>query len=82
MPTLADELREQGIQQGIQQGAIQSTREAVIDNLAVRFEAVPEPIIKAIHEINELALLKILHRKAIKVKSLEEFVEVINLMTS
>ena len=78
MPTLADELREQGIQQG----AIQSTREAVIDNLAVRFEAVPEPIIEAIHEINELALLKILHRKAIKVKSLEEFVEVIKLITS
>jgi len=37
MPTIADLLREEGIQQGI----LQSAREAVIDILELRFEVVP-----------------------------------------
>jgi len=50
MPTIADSLRQEGIQQGIQQGMQQgmqqSAREAVIDNLEVRFEVVPESMLK------------------------------------
>ena len=45
MPTIADSLRQEGIQQGIQQSA----REAVIDILELRFEVVPESIVNRLN---------------------------------
>jgi hypothetical protein len=72
MPTLA----EQWTQQGIQQGKLQSVRESVIENLEARFNVLPRSVIKGIDEIEELSLLKILHKKSIVVDSLEQFKEV------
>ena len=80
MPTIADSLRQEGIQEGMQRGILQSAREAVIDNLEVRFEVVPESIVNRLNEIYDPSILKIFHRKAVKVKSLEEFVQIIDLM--
>jgi len=76
MPTLAEQWTQQGIQQGIQQSA----REAVIDNLEVRFEVVPKSIVNKLNEIYDPSILKIFRRKAVKVKSLEEFEQIIDLM--
>ena len=76
MPTIADSLREQGLQQEI----IQNARESVIDNLEVRFEIVPQSILKTLNEISDSSILKILRRKAVKVKSVEEFGHVVDLM--
>jgi len=76
MPTLAEQWTQQGIQQGIQQSA----REAVIDNLEVRFEVVPKSIVNKLNEIYDSSILKIFRRKAVKVKSLEEFEQIIDLM--
>jgi len=84
MPTIADTLIErgmqQGIQQGIQEGTLQTAQEVVIDTLEVRFEVVPQSIVKTIREINDPSILKILHRKAIKVKSIEEFEDILDAM--
>ena len=43
----------------------------------VRFEIVPRSIVKRIHDIHDSSILKILHRKAIKVPSIEEFDEIL-----
>ncbi|MDI6793493.1 MAG: hypothetical protein QME81_11615 [bacterium] len=77
MPTIADSLIEQGMQQGmqqgLQQGILQNAREAVIDILDLRFEAVPQSIVKRLNEIRDTSILKVLHRKGIEVESLKEF---------
>ena len=80
MPTIADSLRQEGMQQGMQQGILQSAREAVIDNLEVRFEFVPESIVNRLNEIHDPSILRIFRRKAVKVMSLEEFEQIIDLM--
>ena len=76
MPTLA----EKWIKQGLQQGILQKSREAVIDILEVRFKVVPQSIVKTLNEISDPSILKILHRKAVEVKSLEEVGHLIDLM--
>lgn len=80
MPTIADSLREQGIQQGIQQGMLQKARESVIDILELRFEIVPRSILKILNEISDPSILKSLLRKAVTVKSLDEFRQIIDLI--
>lgn len=77
MPTIADRFREQGVQQGIQQ----DDRESVLDILESCFEAVPQSVIKKLNEINHPSVLKVLRRKALKAKSLDEFEKVLGLMT-
>ena len=72
MPTLA----EQWTQQGLQQGKLQSVRESVVENLEARFDVVPRSVVKRIDEIEELSLLKILHKKSVVVDSLGQFKEV------
>ena len=58
---------------GIQKGMLQSTQEAVLDILETRFAAVPPSLVVAIHEIEDLSLLKQLRKQAIMIDSLEEF---------
>ncbi|MBW1759053.1 MAG: hypothetical protein JRI88_01790 [Deltaproteobacteria bacterium] len=82
LPTIAESLKEQGMQQGIQQGMqqgiLQDAREALIDILEVRFEVISPPMVKILNDINDSSILKILRRKAVKVKSLDEFGRVID----
>ena len=56
-----------------QKGLLKGRREDVLDNLAIRFNAVPEDIIQAVHQITDQAMLKNLHRAAVQVATLEEF---------
>jgi len=62
-----------GISQGIAEGIIQKGREDVLEVLEVRFQDVPTEIIRKINEIQDPALLKTLHRQAIALGSVEQF---------
>ena len=79
---------QQGIQQGIKQaqeaqqqaqqiwqrlGKLETAREDVLDIIGVRFEQIPYVVIEAIRGIEDLSLLKELHKKAATVSSLEEY---------
>ncbi|MBM3238483.1 transposase [Candidatus Poribacteria bacterium] len=66
---------QRGMQQGIQQGAVQTAREAALEVLSLRFQAVPRSLSERIHQLEDLSVLKELHRKAITVSSLHEFEE-------
>lgn len=77
---IVQEWIDEGIQQGIQRGIQQEAREAVIDILEMRFKVVPGPIVKTLNEISDSSILKMLHRKAVKIESLDEFRQVIELM--
>ncbi len=77
MPTIADVLREEGLQQGLEkgleQGLLQNGREAVLEILEIRFVQVPQPLTERIRAIQDSAALKRLHRQALQVDSLEDF---------
>ena len=89
MPTLAEQWIEQGLEKGLQQGLqeglqkglqkgkLQTAREAVIETLELRFGVVPRSIIKEIDKIEELTLLKILHKQGVTFESLDQFKEVL-----
>jgi len=60
-------------QEGLSQGIIQNGREVILDVLEVRFQEVPTEVIQKINEIEDPALLKTLHRQAIALGSVEQF---------
>ena len=64
----------QGISQGIAEGIIQKGREVILDVLEVRLQEVPTEVIQKINQIEDPALLKTLHRQAIALGSVEQFV--------
>lgn len=68
--------RKEGIEKGIEKGKLKIAREAVIDVLEARFEAVPKTMISKIKKIKDTSVLKILLKNAIFVGSLEEFKEI------
>lgn len=70
-------LRE-GQQKGRQEGILQNAREAVIEILQIRFERVPEALSQQVNTIQDLSLLKQLHRQAITIDSLDEFTTLLN----
>ena len=63
--TLADQLREEGLQKGLQN--------AVIEALQIRFEDVPAGLAEAIRGIHDEARLHHLHKAAIQAATLETF---------
>jgi hypothetical protein len=65
--------RQEGLSQGISEGIIQKGREVILDVLEVRFQEVPTEVIQKINEIEDPALLKTLHRQAIALGSVEQF---------
>jgi hypothetical protein len=67
---------QQGIQQGIQQGALLSLRELLIQTLETRFDLVAQTVVRTIHTLDDVSLLKMLHRKALIVASLDQFAKV------
>jgi len=77
-----DIIKEDGIKEGLQQGILQKAREDVVEILEVRFEVVPASIAKTINEIDNPSVLKMLHKKAATVDSLEEFKEVMDRVMS
>jgi hypothetical protein len=84
MPTLAEKWIEQGIQQGIQQGmqqgiqqgiqqGMQAAREGVIEILEERFSIVTKSVLRTLKEIDDPDVLKMLYKKALRVGSVQEF---------
>ena len=71
-----------GIKKGIQQGIQQNAREAVIEILEVHFDVVPGSIIKTINGIDDPSVLKMLHKKAATVDSLEGLKRVMKMVMS
>ncbi len=58
---------------GIEVGSLQTARESVLDNLDVRFGAVPAELADAVAKIEDLEWLKQLHRRSVVVESVETF---------
>ena len=69
MSTMADILRQKGLEQGI----LRNAREAVLEILEVRFGTVPLALKEEVQGISDPAFLKALLRKAIQIPSLEDF---------
>ena len=44
------------------------------------FETIPQSILKILDEISDPSILGLLHRKALKAKSLEDFRQIVDLM--
>jgi len=68
---------EEGIQRGIQRGILQTRRGDVIEVLEMRFQEVPPEFSEALNKINDVSILKQLHRQAITVSSILEFQQLI-----
>ena len=64
--------------EGIEEGKIEIARENIIIVLEVRFGKVPLNICESVNLINDLSVLKKLHRNAILISSVEDFAELIN----
>jgi hypothetical protein len=62
------------------QGVIYQAREGIIDALSVRFETIPPKIIDTIQAIDEIDIMKILHKQAVTSSDLDEFEEVLEMM--
>ncbi|HEX9708502.1 MAG TPA: Rpn family recombination-promoting nuclease/putative transposase [Candidatus Thermoplasmatota archaeon] len=79
MATVADQLREEGrregLQQGLQQGAAATARDAVVEVLETRFGPLPEPLRERIDGVEDLEVLRRLHKAALTTASIEAFRE-------
>jgi len=71
---------QQGLQQGMQQGMQQGIRQSLLDMLETKFETVPLRLVKAINDITDAEILRMLHRHAMKCSSTEEFEEKMRLI--
>ena len=58
-------------------GALRNAQEGVIEVLEVRFAEAPETAVEAVNSIEDMDILKDLHRKAITVGSLDEFEQIL-----
>ncbi|MBD2179909.1 hypothetical protein [Aerosakkonema funiforme] len=73
-------IEEDAIEEGIQQErqyTLQFARENVIEILQMRFQEIPPEFSEALNKINDLSVLKQLHRQAITVSSIAEFQQLI-----
>ncbi|MFM7369419.1 MAG: transposase, partial [Sphaerospermopsis kisseleviana] len=58
---------------GIRQGSLQTSRENVIEILEIRFGNVSDDLKNQINSLEDLQLLKSLHKQAITIASVEDF---------
>jgi len=72
---------QQGLQQGIQQGIQQGLQQAIIEILEERFDLVPAEIIQSLKKVDEPAILHRLLRKSAKIASLDEFKDILKILT-
>lgn len=69
-------IKEEGIKEGMKEG-MKETLLAVLDE---RFGIIPISMINNIGKIKDTAILELLHRQAIRCKSLEEFEQILEKM--
>jgi hypothetical protein len=62
-------------------GMLQTARNNVLDILEVRFETVPQSILKRLKEINDPDILKMMLKKALRSSSMDEFRKTMNIIT-
>jgi hypothetical protein len=72
----------EGIEQGIEQGILQNARDSVIEVLETRFGEVPSSIVEVVNQIEESAVLKTLHKRAIAIPSVAEFEQLLQTIAS
>ncbi|OLT65550.1 hypothetical protein BI334_11345 [Moorena producens 3L] len=65
-------------QEGIEIGILEKGREWLLEVLRLRFEDVPSELVETINQIKEDSILTMLHRQAITIASVEEFMVVVN----
>ena len=61
---------------GVKKGTLKTTCENLVDVLEIRFESIPGFIMDGISKLDDLSTLKMLHKKAVPVGSMEEFEQV------
>ncbi len=66
------------IEKGEQKGHLDHARESIIEVLETRFEQKSEAIIDAVNSIEDISLLKQLHREAVTVSSQDEFLTLLD----
>ena len=64
-----------------EEGIVQNARESVIAVLETRFGEVPNSIVEVINRIEELSVLKMLHKRAITISSTADFQQVLDSLT-
>ena len=62
-----------GHERGVTEGIVQKGREVILEVLEVKFGEIPTEVIQKVNEIEDPTLLKTLHRQAIALGSLEQF---------
>ena len=86
MSTLAErwieEGKQQGLQQGLQRGSAATAREAVVEALEARFDVVPRSVLERVEGVEDVAVLKMLHKKAVTAESLEDFRKALDIALS
>ena len=65
-------------QQGLEKGSLQSTRDDILDVLLTRFDSAPQNIIDLLQTVEDISYLKSLHRQAVKIKSIEDFQQLLS----
>ena len=66
-----------GIEKGIEKGELKRAGKAVIEVLETRFDLVHKDTIRTLGKLKKIDILEDLHKKAVKVESLEEFDEIV-----
>jgi predicted transposase YdaD len=71
--TLADQLREEGLQKGLEKGLQKGLQEGILEALEIRFGQIPAGLREAVTAVDDLARLRCLHKASIQASSLEDF---------
>ncbi|MEX0892223.1 MAG: hypothetical protein WEB88_08635 [Gemmatimonadota bacterium] len=75
MVSVAEKYIREGIQKGKRQGSTEMARKNLIEVLEARFGNVPVSVAERIREVEDVGLLRGLHKKAVTIESLERFQE-------
>ena len=74
--TLAEQLRreghQRGLQQGLEKGQLEDARDSILDILEARFNTAPQEIVETLKTVNDIFVLKQLHKKAAVTEDMEE----------
>ena len=70
-------MEELAIERGQERGAKETYRQNILDLLERRFNSLPETLVKAVNQIDDLAWLKQLLLETITVNSVSEFEELL-----
>jgi hypothetical protein len=73
MPIVIDFENDPAYKKGVDRGLIQEAQELVVEALEERFGSVPVSVKKKVLAIEDREVLKLLHREAIRVRSLRAF---------